>query len=637
MKRAAILTSTLLLVVLALTVARCVQPKQRVQPPVAVGSGQVTEPRGADVRPAEPDSNANSRVNPRVPTATLVELFGTVRVGAPPSQSSDLDEGVLTYSVEHGNEVSVSGELALDSRGWRVSVRGDATVRFHGFQLRGGRLRVRPEVVSADSNCPITLVAEYVPGPRLHIVDAQSGEPLSNLEVLASTYESRDIPTYASPTGGAQRIGQELVSPIATPLALTPFLLVWARSPGYAWGNIAIDVNSDVDACLALQPVARARIQLEGIAPGQFYRLRVLFDDGPSSVAAPRHPEVAATMHGIYWPAIPPLSVELPPGDWIADVETPLGVVTRGTEAHRFSTSPSQDVFVRIPIVSADSRARVKGSIRVAVDGDPQFVSEAYLKPKSRPSALHGSSVISGTVSPSTAGQPNLIDVVFDDVPADEYVLSLMPGGWKHDVALSSSGATPDFLHLPRPDSINLTIRYPADWSYGRPVAVMHKPVDHGIYTNKGVDIHPDGVSVVTVADRLELLLYFKDVDVPLPANATVSEDRTTASGELESFGILSLSLRDGSRVVCMRASWWDRVRFSNDAGDVAILLTKRTPTGQGDYVAGARYLLSQAGPLKVMLPPLPGYPPQTAGQVQLVPMKVANVDLAITGSACSR
>jgi hypothetical protein len=628
-----------LVAVVVLVVVLVQSPRTKQTASTSVG-GASDAHAGVDAARVEPAHESTSEPAARVAAQTVVELFGFVRMGGGPGQSGPLRDGVLTWSFESDANSSERQEVQLDADGWRLRVPDGATVRFHGLQLRGGRFRLRPDSVPASSKCPVELVAEYAPGPRLHIVDAESGEPLSNIALYGGTYNSREIETYAERSGGMVKLGEGLQSPVATPAATMPYLLIWARSPGYAWGSIAIDSDSQTDACLPLHRATFANIQLQDLEPGSAYRLRILFDDGPSSAASPLRGEVAAAMHGTFWPRNPPLRFELPPGDWVTELvslERPGGgAVSHVTKPQSFSTSAAQEVLVRVPVVTAERPQDLRVALKVEVEGDTNSVRDAYLQPKSTLPASRLASVLRGNLARPSEAEANKFDVTFEAVPAGPYVLSLLPGGWTHDVTVSGEGVTPDFFQLKEPDRVALELSYPAGWSYGPPVSVVHTPANYGIYTPHTVELGPEGVWLKTAAHELGLLLWFKD-GIAIETKATVSADRTVATGQIEPFGVLRLRLRDGPRAVCMRASWWDRVQFSDDAGEVPILLSMRDTVSQGDYAVGARFMLARAGSLRVTLPKLPGYPTQPAAQVVLSPANLATLEIELTGSPCSR
>jgi hypothetical protein len=630
----AVLVAVVVLVVVVLQ-----SPRTEPSASTSVG-GEGDVHKGVDTAGVERAPESTSESAARVAASTVVELFGFIRMGVGPGQSGPLREGVLTWSFESETNSSEPQELQLDANGWRVRVPDGATVRFHGLQLRGGRLRLSPESVPASSKCPVELLAEYAPGPRLHIVDAESGEPLSNIELYTGAANSRDIETYAERSGGTVKLGEGLQSPVATPAATMRHLLIWARSPGYAWGSIAIDSDSRTDACLPLQRATFANIQLQDLESGSSYRLSILFDDGPSSAVSPLRAEVAATVHGTFSPRNPPLRFELPPGDWVTELVSlgrpGGGAVSHVTKPQSFSTSAAQEVLVRVPVVIAERPRDLQVVLKVEVEGDASSVRDAYLQPKLTPPESRLASVLQGNLARPSEAAANKFDVRFDAVPAGAYVLSILPGGWTHDVMVSDDGVSPDSFRLTQPDRVALEISYPAGWSYGPPKAVMHTPANYGIYTPHTVELGSDGVRLTTAAHELGLLLWFKD-GIAIETKAAVSADRTLAKGRIEPFGVLRVRLRDGTRAVCMRASWWDRVQFSDDAGEVPILLSMRDAVSQGDYGEGARFMLARPGALRVTLPKLPGYPMQPPAQVVVTPANLATLEIELSGSPCSR
>lgn len=220
---------------------------------------------------AAPEELGAGRTAAVVPAGEPGQLLGVGRddLRRIPGTVVRVDEDGHRYEDEDGKlRFRVAGRLRLallKEGSW--SVHGRPGEELVPERLVVGDLRVRltggRESVRLPEAGPVRLEVEALPGVLVHVLDAETGDPLDGIEVYLRDGTGFEDPRWY---GKPSRDG------LASPFRLQPFATLkhstrrnyWIRADGRTWRSLEVDFVEDEEATVELKPAGD--LELLGLA-----------------------------------------------------------------------------------------------------------------------------------------------------------------------------------------------------------------------------------------------------------------------------------------------------------------------------------------------------------------------------------
>ncbi|MFP8871451.1 MAG: hypothetical protein VCB43_08495, partial [Myxococcota bacterium] len=241
------------------------------EPRAPQGSGsssvQPASPSAAHLGAATDDSDSAQSGQPRTdaspstslgaPTlasrlhGTIVVFGGGQFIGN--ARKHAREDGLLTLEALDGDtksevEVSVAGGV------WSLEIEPGVRYRIVRATLGARLTRVEDAPILLASEVPIALTARWVTDVRLHVVDAELGIELVDVDVIVQkSWEARwDYPTAAS-------LESALITGAPSPVLIevdSGRFRVRVRARGYSWADVEIDFDQGAERTVKLSPAA---------------------------------------------------------------------------------------------------------------------------------------------------------------------------------------------------------------------------------------------------------------------------------------------------------------------------------------------------------------------------------------------
>jgi RNA polymerase sigma-70 factor (ECF subfamily) len=468
-------------------------------------------------------------------------------------------------------------------------------------------LQVGPLVSATE----LELEATWLPSTLLHVVDAASGTPLSNLTVVADQ-SSRTSHGHVFPHPGAFAPEAALASDAASPVALHPRTayqdVYFVSAPGYSWAAFRADHLRGGERTLQLQRGV-ADLTLHFVdAPNQQARLRA----SRPGVAPFEYRGLLGTSMTLGQLAPGPLGLEvsLASGERVAQSV----LLTEGDNVLWLDVTPAgAPVAAPARTLVGSIRANPGWSggelvLRVVADREHRL-------PRSQWLALED--------------QPGAWSFELPDLQSPSALVEVLPTGWSAEVSLASNNQAALEIQLTGPieRSIHVT-----DAETGATLGLNHPRLEvRWSPEERSIDSHTNSATYDPAGERWS----FSSIDIPIEVVVSAAGYVTQtlhlpqgARGEqqvrLERASGLILELSDGGDEVPVDVEWILAVRATNLDGLKGGIFTRAF---DGVEVV---YWVSRPGKFRLELPPIAGYLPMGPAEVTLLPGEVQRMPLQL-------
>lgn len=260
-------------------------------PPPAVELPALPEPgleRDAPPLASEPFAPERAASAPAAAEAagqTTVRLRGTVVVRDPLGVLHAAESGSFALVV-WGAELAVHHEVEVRDGAFATDVPADAELGVASLVLGGRRAiyegRGGP---AAEQRFPLPasgvleILARWPPRMLLHVRAEEDGRELGGVEVVAGgDWHASGLAHPGRPDEG-QVLARDARSPVDLSGVEDADGVVYARSPGYAWGRATLDLEQGGERFLALEAGGGLEVELLGERPDDSARLRLRAGD----------------------------------------------------------------------------------------------------------------------------------------------------------------------------------------------------------------------------------------------------------------------------------------------------------------------------------------------------------------------
>lgn len=474
---------------------------------------------------------------------------------------------------------------------------------------RAAILEAEQQVGPLASETELELEATWLPSTLLHVVDAASGTPLSNLTVVADQ-SSRTSHGRVFPHPGAFAPEAALASGAASPVALHPRTayqdVYFVSAPGYSWAAFRADHLRGGERTLLLQ---------RGVAD-----LTLHFVDAPNRQARLRasRPGVAPFEYrGLLGTSM--TLGQLAPGPLGLEVALASGErVTQSVLLAEGDNVVWLDVTPAGAPVAAPARTLV-GSIRanpgwpegelvlrVVADREHRLPRSQWLPLEGQPGAW--SFELPGLLSPSA-------------------LVEVLPTGWSAEVSLAADTKAALDIQLTGPieRSIHIT-----DAETGATLGVNHPRLEvRWSPEERSIASQTNSATYDSAGERWSFSSIDTPIEVVVSAAGYVTQTLHLPHGargeqqvRLERASGLILELRDGGDEVPVDVEWILAVRATNLDGLEGGIFTRAF---DGVEVV---YWVSRPGKFRLELPPIEGYAPAKPPELTLSPGEVLRLSV---------
>ena len=474
---------------------------------------------------------------------------------------------------------------------------------------------------------PVQLRARWLTASRLHIIDAESGDELSN--VLLYRMDGISSPGVELPieVGGAELVGSGLVSPITIdPLTVEGHSganTIFAYQKAYAWGAISLDQTGGGDLYLRLKPGGDLFVQLTGPlpTPDMTVRLRRSEQSGNRKLLAERaltlSPDKGRSGLEI---------IGLAAGGYTASLERGNGDASQVLASTEVRISGGSDNRIEFEVPPIPQGAKVPVTILVRIDPSWQLdafvlvVTDLDLPLRARERAK----LIRSPIMTQVAGGAYTYEQLF--LRGGKHELYLEEARYGVECIVAPPGPQEITLTVPPCGLVSITV---LDSGTG-----MLVPQPSLCWSYLGGSGAPGGSGCVGIPPsgpgRFEFRAPAGKIRIDAGGGALgnyLGDSRTieVAQGvqeivvELKSARRVVLSLREAERAVDWSAHYMSDIKFSDSSGPVVVWRTV-LDSGSGKLTC----FVASPGKYMVSLPPLAGY----------MPIQDIEVDLSLAASA---
>ncbi len=257
------------------------------------------------------------------PSPAEIPIEGTIVVTDPEGGEHPYESGSMTIVVWHGHsgghQAVVSGDYqpvdVVNGR-WKATVAEDAELAFGGMALGG--LWAGSE---HDDNLPIptsrflAVRARWPPASTLRVRSAETHQDLTGIEIVLGGGSGSGM-QHPGSYGATDVLAANASSPIDLGRVMAGRdhgRTLFVRAPGFAWGEIEVDLASGGERLIDLVPGGALRVAVSGRVPDEA-RLRVRRDGTPLEAELEGTREVEL---GSLLPGSCTVSVEV--GEWFQD------------------------------------------------------------------------------------------------------------------------------------------------------------------------------------------------------------------------------------------------------------------------------------------------------------------------------
>lgn len=300
------------------------------------------------------------------------------------------------------------------------------------------------------------LIADLVPPMVIHVLDAETGRPLDDVEY------KRRRPRETQGRTSRMETAYELRRASGSPLRIDPlwFELIDERARltvgrhGYAWRNLDIDTRRAAEMRVELVPGGSLALSLVGPALRSGAHVRLNLHTGRSARREREYPVVAnQTIH----------ADRLPPGEYTARVE--LGNSHRrplvlGETRFSIRAGDQSAATLRYAAVPAPTVVPFAGTVEVPMGWKTNrfTVVAQFLGTKLPRKGRRGDRVSLGKGLEPVAGSPGVFRFDFEGVQAGRYVLHFFPMRCVKSITIGRAGLEDARLSLPPPVTVRLRL-----------------------------------------------------------------------------------------------------------------------------------------------------------------------------------
>ncbi len=450
------------------------------------------------------------------------------------------------------------------------------------------RIECPTQIVPTEGR--VDLILKRTEGPKLTIVDAQTGQSLDGLEVhLAHTLS--DSAGIAPPAGSEPLPGLHS-SPCTLPSGEGTDIF-WIGKSGYAWARIAIVYTKAADRCVPLHRPASLELHLVDLPAQQPSEVLIRQFPAFADSSDANESSVVARLSANCASGSPWLRVELPEGDWDAQVVS-AAASGYGSAPVAFSTRHGESQRIRLNCAALNVAEAPKIQLELFQDPDAPAVEYAYLL--SEDLFLGKREVHLAVLAP----QPNSLRASFRGVRPGRYFVVCLPMQSK-DTVIVGPGA------LVQPSSIHVPAAVERDLVLGEGIPVIQQVLfaaaDSGRFVPAILDSGGRRARVRSAAMEIDLLIYGVGSSIPEEHRVVVTDDGEPARVDGSPLPRIRVRIRHGEGLIPLRASWWRRVVFEPVDGSGRVLGCSVQTQGAALDGYEAEYLLSSGGRYRVLPP----------------------------------
>gem|GEM_PF-3562637 len=436
----------------------------------------------------------------------------------------------------------------------------------------------------------VDLILKPAEGPKLTIVDAQTGQSLDGLEVhLAHTLS--DSAGIAPPAGSEPLPGLHS-SPCTLPSG-EGTAVFWIGKPGYAWARIAVVYAMAGDRCVPLHRPASVELQLADLPALQPSEVILRQRPALAGASLSDDPSVVARRSANCASASPWLRWELPEGDWEAQLVS-AGASRYASAPVAFSTRHGESQRIRLNCAALAVATDPQIELELFQDPDTPAVESAYLL--SEELVLGKREVHPAELSP----QSNRLRASFGGVRPGRYFLVCLPMQSKETVIVGPGA-------LVQPASIHVPAAVERELVFGDGIPVIQQVLfaaaDGGRFVPAILDSGGRRARVRSAALEIDLLIYGVGSSIPQEHRVLVADDGEPARVDGSPLTSIRVRIRHGEGLIPLRASWWRRVVFEPVDGSGRVLGCSVQTQGAALDGYEAEYLLSSGGRYRVLPP----------------------------------
>lgn len=554
-------------------------------------------------------SRSGSSDSGRAPEG-MVRVTGQIAVEDDPTAGSNLT-GQLQIGVSgESRSISVAGGRFV------TNIPEQSSIRFFSAVLAGKPARVisPTTAVPARSSASLRVVVRYDSLAILHLLSAETGESLTNVEVLRAKDYTRS--SLAHPGWALAQDSQ--IQSEESPVALDgrigligSAVAIHARAAGYEWKRVTVDLVDGGERELTLERSGAINFHFIGDAEreGVMLRLREVGHSGAPHMEVPVSAGTTELADGIL------------PGTWVASLEV-------GHWAHQPEVLDEFEIEIvagdliemelEIPI-DDEERVEVSGSVFVPSGWFLDFFS-VRLRPTGPGSdpvndtvEIHSSNMTSEDAGGGTLWYwgPVL-------VKQGNYGIMVLPVGYGDLFEIGEEGLPDVYLELPMPVDISVQTMLADGSGVATPNLIRWAPVQPpGVPGSGAVPVGPGDNGYFELQVPLGSVMLSCS-DIAYRPKHQIEE--VTAGGEnaftmfLEPAMGMLLFLEEEGTSVPWDLEWHPTVQAQGHNGSVVT----RGRTG-----VGYRLLVSQPGLYSVTIPDLPDFLPVSPFQLDVPPGEV--------------